>query len=134
MNQDFYSSILETEKILVKLRISNLLLNLVRSFSFILCSIFLILEKAKIEHEFNNSPFILIDENLNDEMYKSIICVSKNPENHEERHRFASLSRKKASSLRHAESNLFSNNSKLVTSKIIDEVKRTVTKFRLKFS
>jgi hypothetical protein len=133
MNQDEYSSIMDIEQNFVRLRITYLVLNLVRSFCFILSSVFLILEKERIEHEFNNSPLKFIDENLNEEMYKSIICVSKDPENHEERHRFTSLSRQKAS-LKQGESNLFSNNSKLVTSKIIIKLKRTVIKFRLRFS
>lgn len=118
MNQEEYSSIKEIEPNFIALRITYLVLNLLRTFSFILSSVFLILEKDKLERELKNSPLGIIDENLNEELYKSIIRISKNPDNHEERHKNTSLGKVKTS-LKTGESNPYSSNSKLVTSKIL---------------
>ena len=115
INQDRYSSIMSYEEGYTRLRIINLVINILRTIAFILSSIFQILEKDMIEHELKNSPLDLIDENLNEEIYKSVISVCKNPENQEERARFSRLSRQKTY-LKKEETEIYSSDSKLVSS------------------
>lgn len=55
-------------------------LNLIRSFLYFVTAILTILERKVLIKELNESPFLNINETLNEELYKNILLLGKNPD------------------------------------------------------